>query len=50
MPDWCFLDDADPDWDDLCLQWNRAQYTQIDATWYTDKAAARAQVDELKPA
>jgi hypothetical protein len=21
----------------------------IDATWYTDKAAARASVDELKP-
>lgn len=31
MPDWCFLDDADPDWDDLCLQWNRAKYTQVDA-------------------
>ena len=27
-----------------------AQYTKIDATWYTDKAAARAAVDELKPA
>ena len=27
-----------------------ANYTQIDATWYTDKAAARASVDELKPA
>src|SRR4051812_41386940 len=26
-----------------------AQYTQIDATWYTDKAAARTSVDELKP-
>ena len=26
-----------------------AQYTVIDATWYTDKAAARASVDELKP-
>ena len=22
MPDWCFLDDANPDWDDLCRQWN----------------------------
>src|SRR5690606_14106626 len=32
MPDWCFLDDPDPDWDDMCLQWNRAQYTQFDAT------------------
>jgi ferredoxin len=26
-----------------------ANYTVIDATWYTDKAAARASVDELKP-
>jgi ferredoxin len=29
------------------VEW--AQYTKIDATWYTDKAAARAAVDELKP-
>jgi ferredoxin len=27
-----------------------ANYTTIDATWYTDKAAARAEVDALKPA
>jgi ferredoxin len=27
-----------------------AAYTQIDALWFTDKAAARTQVDELKPA
>jgi len=26
-----------------------ANYTAIDATWYTDKAAARAEVDQLKP-
>ena len=26
-----------------------ANYTAIDATWFTDKAAARAAVDELKP-
>jgi len=26
-----------------------AQYTAIDATWYTDKAAARAAVDAEKP-
>jgi len=26
-----------------------ANYTVIDATWYTDKAAARTSVDELKP-
>jgi ferredoxin len=26
-----------------------ANYTVIDATWYTDKAAARAEVDKLKP-
>ena len=25
------------------------RYTVIDATWYTDKAAARASVDQLKP-
>jgi iron complex outermembrane receptor protein len=31
MPDWCFLDDADPDWDDLCRQWNKSKYSQIDA-------------------
>jgi iron complex outermembrane receptor protein len=35
MPDWCFLDDPDPDWDDLCQQWNKNDYTQVDAnlTW-----------------
>jgi ferredoxin len=26
-----------------------ANYTAIDATWFTDKAAARAEVDTLKP-
>ena len=31
MPDWCFLDDANPDWDDLCRQWNNSKYTQVDA-------------------
>ena len=31
MPDWCFLDDGDPDWDDLCRQWNKSKYTQVDA-------------------
>jgi iron complex outermembrane receptor protein len=30
MPDWCFLDDANPDWDDLCRQWNTAEYKQLD--------------------
>ena len=30
------------------VEW--AEYTQIDAVWYTDKDAARAKVDELKPA
>ena len=25
------------------------QYTPIDAVWFTDRAAARTQVDELKP-
>jgi len=31
MPDWCFLDDQNPDWDDLCKQWNKSKYTQVDA-------------------
>src|SRR5262245_4301017 len=31
MPDWCFLDDQNPDWDDLCRQWNKSKYTQVDA-------------------
>ena len=31
----------------LPVEW--ATYTQIDATWYTDKAAARSSVDDLKP-
>jgi iron complex outermembrane receptor protein len=35
MPSWCFLDDVDPDWDELCRQWNKAEYKQFDAnvTW-----------------
>jgi len=40
MPSWCFLDDADPDWDELCRQWSKATYSQFDAnvTWdITDK-------------
>jgi outer membrane receptor protein involved in Fe transport len=31
MPDWCFLDGTDPDWDEMCRQWNKSQYTQVDA-------------------
>jgi iron complex outermembrane recepter protein len=31
MPDWCFLDDQNPDWDDMCRQWNDSKYTQVDA-------------------
>jgi iron complex outermembrane receptor protein len=31
MPDWCFLDDQNPDWDDLCRQWNNSKFTQVDA-------------------
>ena len=27
-----------------------AQYLQINAVWFTDKAAARAEVDAIKPA
>ena len=35
MPSWCFLDDANPDWDDQCRQWNTAEYKQLDMnlTW-----------------
>jgi iron complex outermembrane receptor protein len=31
MPDWCFLDNSNPDWSDLCKQWNKSRYSQIDA-------------------
>ena len=31
MPEWCFLDGVDPDWDEMCTQWNKSQYTQVDA-------------------
>jgi iron complex outermembrane receptor protein len=31
MPDWCFVDDENPDWDEMCRQWNNSQYTQVDA-------------------
>jgi len=30
MPDWCFLDGPDPDWDEMCRQWNTSTYTQAD--------------------
>ena len=35
MPDWCFLDDADPDWDAACEQSNESKYRQFDVnlTW-----------------
>ena len=35
MPDWCFLDDADPDWDAACEQINESEYQQFDVnlTW-----------------
>jgi iron complex outermembrane receptor protein len=35
MPDWCFLDDADPDWDAACEQINESEYEQFDVnlTW-----------------
>jgi ferredoxin len=34
--------------DALPPEW--AAYTEVNALWYTDKAAARAMVDQLKPA
>jgi iron complex outermembrane receptor protein len=30
LPDWCFLDDADPDWDAACEQFNESEYRQFD--------------------
>ena len=33
--------------DALPAQWS--QYTEANALWYTDKAAARAMIDQLKP-
>ena len=30
MPDWCFVDDANPDWDAACEQRNNSKYTQFD--------------------
>lgn len=35
MPDFCFLNGPNPDWDELCRQWNRNDYLQVDAnvTW-----------------
>jgi iron complex outermembrane receptor protein len=30
LPDWCFIDDADPDWDAACEQSNDSKYTQFD--------------------
>jgi iron complex outermembrane receptor protein len=30
-PSWCFLDDANPDWDTLCEQINESTYEQFDA-------------------
>jgi NAD-dependent dihydropyrimidine dehydrogenase PreA subunit len=33
--------------DSLPAEW--VKYTAVDATWYTDKAAARATIDEWKP-
>ncbi|HEY8507675.1 MAG TPA: TonB-dependent receptor, partial [Steroidobacteraceae bacterium] len=31
MPDFCLLDDFDPDWDEACEQRNDNKYTQLDA-------------------
>ncbi|MGD8325021.1 MAG: TonB-dependent receptor, partial [Gammaproteobacteria bacterium] len=32
MPDWCFIDDLDPDWDPACAQNNNGEVDQLDAT------------------
>ena len=31
MPDWCFIDDLDPDWDPACAQFNDGEFDQLDA-------------------
>jgi iron complex outermembrane receptor protein len=31
MPDWCFIDDIDPDWDAACNQFNDSKIDQFDA-------------------
>ena len=36
MPDWCFLDDADPDWDTACEQVNESEYDQFDVNLTLD--------------
>jgi len=35
LPDWCFIDDANPDWDPACEQTNSSDYQQVDfhVTW-----------------
>ena len=35
MPDWCFLDDGNPDWDTSCEQTNESDYSQfsVNAAW-----------------
>jgi iron complex outermembrane recepter protein len=33
MPDLCFLDDFDPDWDKACEQYNNNDYLQVDANF-----------------
>jgi NAD-dependent dihydropyrimidine dehydrogenase PreA subunit len=35
-------------YDEFALPWKWQQYAAIDALWYRDKAAARAEVDTLK--
>ena len=36
MPSWCFIDDADPDWDAACEQINESDYTQFDVNLTLD--------------
>ena len=36
MPDWCFLDDANPDWDARCEQINESEYNQFDVNLTLD--------------
>jgi iron complex outermembrane receptor protein len=36
MNDWCFVDDANPDWDAACEQVNESDYTQFDVNLTVD--------------
>jgi iron complex outermembrane receptor protein len=49
LPDWCFVDDADPDWDAACEQANDSNYRQLDfhADWQINDKWSFASVTGL---